>query len=74
MSRVGRVGVLRRARSFGGWGGRGPGEEPQPAQPETPIINRDEEFVAFVIADVHRRAEAEAQFPRGGKAEPEDRP
>jgi hypothetical protein len=28
----------------------------------------------FLIADVNRRAEAEAQFPRRGKAEPEDRP
>ncbi len=51
-----------------------PGEDPQPASPETPIINRDEEFVAFVIADVNRRAETEAQFLRRGETEPEDRP
>jgi hypothetical protein len=51
-----------------------PGEDAQPAQPETPIVNRDEEFVAFVIADVNRRAKAEAQSPRRAKAEPEDRP
>ena len=36
---------------------------------QTPVVSK-----SFVIADVHRRAEAEAQFPRGGKAEPEDRP
>ena len=61
-----------------------PGEEPQPAQPETPIIDRDEEFVAFVIADVNRRAEAEARSPPGadegttgrlgGRGQPKDAP
>ena len=51
-----------------------PGEDAQPAEPERPIINRDEEFVAFVIADVNRRAEAEARFLHRGEPDPEDRP
>jgi len=51
-----------------------PGEGAQPAQSEAPIINRDEEFVAFVIADVARRAENEAEFGRPGNIAPPDRP
>lgn len=43
-----------------------PGEDPQPAEAERPIVNRDEEFVAFIIADVNRRAEDETRFLRGG--------
>lgn len=45
-----------------------PGEEAEPAPVETAIINRDEDFVAFVIADVNRRAEAEAEFLRREEA------
>lgn len=45
-----------------------PGEETAPASVETAITNRDEDFVAFVIADVNRRAEAEAEFLRGEEA------
>lgn len=44
-----------------------PGEDPEPAAAETPITNRDEDFVAFVIADVNRRADAEAEFLRRGE-------
>lgn len=49
-----------------------PGEAPRPVEAERPIVNRDEEFVAFVIADVNRRAEDEARFLRhveGGEGE-----
>lgn len=44
-----------------------PGEDAEPVATETPIVNRDEEFVAFVISDVDRRAEAEAQLLRHGE-------
>ena len=44
-----------------------PGEDPQPVEAERPIVNRDEEFVAFVIADVNRRAQAEAEFLHRGE-------
>lgn len=44
-----------------------PGEDPEPATAETPITDRDEDFVAFVIADVNRRADAEAEFLRRGE-------
>jgi hypothetical protein len=36
-----------------------PGEEPGPESGETAIGNRDEDFVAFVVADVGRRRTAE---------------
>jgi len=36
------------------------GEDPQPADPERPIVERDEEFVGFVIADTNRRARVSA--------------
>lgn len=49
-----------------------PGDDARPAEPERPIVNRDEEFVAFVIADVHRRVQAEAEFLRRDRPEPED--
>ncbi|WP_313540070.1 hypothetical protein [Leifsonia aquatica] len=42
-----------------------PGEEPIEAEGETAIANRDEDFVAFVIADVARRREAEDAFAAG---------
>lgn len=45
-----------------------PGEDPQPTTGETPITDRDEDFVAFVVADVTRRAEAEAEFLRRDEA------
>jgi len=45
-----------------------PGEDPQPSSSESPITDRDEDFAAFVIADVTRRAEAEAEFLRRGEA------
>ncbi len=48
-----------------------PGEDSRPAEVERPIVNRDEEFVAFVIADVNRRAEAEADFLRRNEPETE---
>lgn len=51
-----------------------PGEESQLSVPGTAITNREEEFVAFVIADVDRRAQAEARFLGGGKPDLEDRP
>lgn len=41
-----------------------PGEDPIPAGEETPITDRDEDFVDFVVEDVTRRAEAEAAFLR----------
>jgi len=46
-----------------------PGEDPEPSSSETSITHRDEDFVAFVIADVNRRAEAEAEFLRDGEDE-----
>jgi len=49
-----------------------PGEHVTPPAAETPIINRDEDFVAFVIADVNRRAEAEVEFLRRDEPEAED--
>ena len=49
-----------------------PGEDHQPGEAERPIVNRDEEFVAFVIADVNRRAQAEAEFLRRDEPETED--
>jgi hypothetical protein len=45
-----------------------PGEDSQPTAVEAAIENRDEDFVAFVIADVNRRAEAEAEFLRREEA------
>lgn len=39
-----------------------PGEEPAAPIEETPITDRDEDFVAFVIADVNRRRQAEEDF------------
>jgi hypothetical protein len=51
-----------------------PGEQVNPPTPETAIVNRDEEFVAFVIADVNRRAQAEAEFLRRDEPEAEERP
>ncbi|MFV0374348.1 hypothetical protein [Microbacterium sp.] len=44
-----------------------PGEEPASETTEQPITDRDEDFVAFVIEDVTRRAEAEAAFLRAGE-------
>lgn len=41
-----------------------PGEEPGEPVEDTPIINRDAEFVEFVMADVDRRREAEETFYR----------
>lgn len=51
-----------------------PGEQVNPPAPETAIVNRDEDFVAVVIADVNRRAQAEAEFLRRGEPEAEERP
>jgi hypothetical protein len=51
-----------------------PGEDAALGAAETPIVNRDEDFVAFVIADVAGRAEAEAQFLRSGEADSQDQP
>lgn len=51
-----------------------PGEQADPPAAETAIVNRDEEFVAFVIADVNRRAEAEAEFLRRDEPDSEERP
>lgn len=39
-----------------------PGEEPGEPVEDTPIVNRDAEFVEFVLADVQRRREAEEVF------------
>ena len=50
-----------------------PGEQVNPPAPETAIANRDEEFVAFVIADVNGRAQAEADFVRRDEPEAENR-
>ena len=49
-----------------------PGEEPGQPIEDTPIIDRDAEFVEFVMADVERRREAEEAFfqsfdPRTGE-------
>lgn len=41
-----------------------PGEDPQPAPAETAIVDRDHDFVGFVIEDVNRREQAEADFYR----------
>jgi hypothetical protein len=49
-----------------------PGEQAGPLGAEAAIINRDEEFVAFVIADVNRRAHAEAEFLRRDEPDTED--
>lgn len=50
-----------------------PGEQAGPLAPETAIVNRDEEFVAFVIADVNRRTQAEAEFLHRGEPASEER-
>lgn len=50
-----------------------PGEQATTPVPETTIVNRDEDFVAFVIADVNRRAQAEAEFLHRAEPEAEDR-
>lgn len=42
-----------------------PGEDSAPEAVETPIIDRDQDFVEFVMADVQHRADAEAAFLRG---------
>lgn len=39
-----------------------PGEDPADPLEEKPITNRDEDFVAHVIADVNRRRQAEQDF------------
>ncbi|GAB3129295.1 hypothetical protein [Glaciibacter psychrotolerans] len=39
-----------------------PGEEPVDASEEVPIVDRDEDFVQFVVADITSRSEAEAGF------------
>lgn len=39
-----------------------PGEDPAEPVEEKPITNRDEDFVAHVIADVNRRRQAEQDF------------
>lgn len=49
-----------------------PGEQAGPLAVETAIVNRDEDFVAFVIADVNRRAEAEAEFLRRDEPDSEE--
>ncbi|MEZ5126001.1 MAG: hypothetical protein R2826_07115 [Thermoleophilia bacterium] len=41
-----------------------PGEEPADPIEDVPIIDRDAEFVEFVMADVQRRREAEEAFYR----------
>lgn len=41
-----------------------PGEEPAEPVEETVILNRDEDFVQFVLDDVARRRQAEADFFR----------
>ncbi|GAA1519298.1 hypothetical protein [Nocardioides humi] len=41
-----------------------PGEAPSEPVEDTPILNRDAEFVEFVLADVQRRREAEDEFYR----------
>jgi len=44
-----------------------PGEQPAPETSETPITDRDADFVQHVLDDTARRAEAEAEaaFLRG---------
>ena len=39
-----------------------PGEEPADHMDETPIANRDEDFVQFVLDQVHQRQDAEDTF------------
>ncbi|MEZ4588679.1 MAG: hypothetical protein R2909_20065 [Gemmatimonadales bacterium] len=39
-----------------------PGETPPAPSEETPITNRDEDFVQFVLDDVEARRQAEAEF------------
>lgn len=39
-----------------------PGEEPTDHVDETPITNRDEDFVQFVLDQVHQRQDAEDAF------------
>ncbi|MHB1538677.1 MAG: hypothetical protein ACYCUM_11400 [Solirubrobacteraceae bacterium] len=46
-----------------------PGENAEPPATETPIVDREEEFTAFVIADVARRRADEAELPRRGETE-----
>ncbi|MGO3358994.1 MAG: hypothetical protein ACTILK_08405 [Bifidobacterium crudilactis] len=42
-----------------------PGERPAPPIEETPIVNRDEDFVGFVIDEVNQRRTAEDAFYAG---------
>jgi hypothetical protein len=42
-----------------------PGEQPAPAVEETPVTNRDEDFVGFVIDEVNKRQRAEDAFYAG---------
>jgi hypothetical protein len=49
-----------------------PGEDATQDAGETPIIDRDEDFVAFVIADVTRRASAEAESLGDSESDPQD--
>lgn len=42
-----------------------PGEDPAPDVAETPITDRDADFVQHILEDTERRAEAEAAFLRG---------
>jgi hypothetical protein len=42
-----------------------PGEDPAEPVEDTIIVNRDQHFVAFVMADVKRRAKAEDDFCAG---------
>lgn len=51
-----------------------PGEAAAPGAVETPIVNRDEDFVAFVMADVEARAESETQSLRRGEADSQEQP
>ncbi|MHB1808131.1 MAG: hypothetical protein ACYCU0_02400 [Solirubrobacteraceae bacterium] len=46
-----------------------PGEETEPAATEVPIVDRAEDFAAFVIADAQRRAQAEAAGACDGKTD-----
>jgi hypothetical protein len=48
-----------------------PGEPPAPVVEDIAIVNRDEDFVQFVVEDVARRHEAERQFyaAAGGRSE-----
>lgn len=47
-----------------------PGEDPAPDTGEERITDRDEDFVDFMMADVQRRADAEAAFLRSGEENP----